>query len=160
MQLLHSSYCWQKKAMKVVPMKTYQHLYIKCHADTMYPAWNMHPLILHIPHHVDQSQQPTILYTHLPDQCAAIYPSVVTTISTPPQYTWTLQIAPVIHHQNPLKMRNHQVRMRISRQYLWMMNFGQWRWFQKEHSAYMRMGCPIMCAHTHALVDIMAHPRT
>ena len=114
MQLLHSSYHWQMKAMRVVPMKTYQHLYIKCHAITMYPAWNMHPLILHIPHNADQSQQPTILYTHLPDQCTAIFPSVVTTISTPPQYAWTLQIAPVIQHQTPLIMRYHHMRMRIS----------------------------------------------
>ena len=99
------------------------------------------------------------LNTHLPDQCTtAVYPSVVTRISTPPQYAWTLPIAPEMQHQSPLMMRNHQVRMRISRQYLWMMNIGQQRWFQKEHSAYMRMGCPIMCAHTHALMNIMVPP--
>ena len=28
-------------------------------------------------------------------------------ISTPPQYAWTLPIAPGIQHQNPQKMRNH-----------------------------------------------------
>ena len=40
-----------------------------------------------------------------------------------------------------------------------MMNIGQQRWLQTEHSAYMRMDYPIMCAHTHALMDIMVPPR-
>ena len=33
--------------------------------------------------------------------------------------------------------------MRISKQFLWMMTTGQQRSYQKEHSAYMKMGCPI-----------------
>ena len=118
----------------------------------------MDPLILHTTHHADQSHQPTILHTHLPDQCTTVYPLVVTTISTPAQYELTLQIAPVIQHQKPLTMRYHHARMRISRQYLWTMNIGQQRWFQKEHSEYMRMDYQIMCAHTHALMDIMVPP--
>ena len=72
--------------------------------------------------------QPHPTPSHLQsDQFTDIYPSVVTQISTPPQYAWTLPTVPGIHHQNPLTMRNHQVRMRISRQYLWMMNIGQRR---------------------------------
>ena len=41
----------------------------------------------------------------------------------------------------------------------WMMNIGQQRWFQKEHSTYMRMGCPIMCARTHVLMELITLPR-
>ena len=77
-------------------------------------------LTLHTAHPTDQSHQPVILHTHLPDQCATVYPSVVTTIPTPPQYSWTLQIVLVIQLQNPLTLR-----MRISRQYLWTVNIGQ-----------------------------------
>ena len=55
-----------------------------------------------------------ILHTHLPDQCTTAYPSVVTVIQ------WTLHIVPVIQPQNPLTLR-----MRISRQYPWMINIGQ-----------------------------------
>ena len=139
-------------------MKTYQHLYVKCHTYTMYPVWNMHPSILYTPHHVDQSLHPTVLHTHLPDQCAATYPSVVIRIMTPPQYTWTLLIVPEMKHQNPLTMRNHQMRRRTSKLYLWMINIGQQRWYQKEHSAYMRMGYLIMYAHTHALMELMTLP--
>ena len=158
MQLLHSSYCWQMKAMRVVPTKTYQHLYAKHHAYTMYPAQTMHPLILHITHHADQSHQPMTLHAHLPDQCNAIYPSVVTTISTPPQYAWTLPIVPGIQHQTPLMTRYHQVRMSISQRCLWTMNIGQQSCLWKGHSAYMRIDYPTMCAHTHALMDIMVPP--
>ena len=61
-----------------------------------------------------QLHQPVILHTHLPDWCTAIYPSVVTVIQ------WTLHIVPVIQPQNPLTLR-----MRISRQYPWMMKIGQ-----------------------------------
>ena len=86
----------------------------------MSQAWNMRLLTQHTPpHHLDQSQHPAVLHTHLPDQCTAVYPSVVTRIMTPPQYTWTLPIVPEMQHQNPLTMRNHQMRMRISKQYLW-----------------------------------------
>ena len=74
----------------------------------------MHLLTQHTPHHADQSQHPTVLHTHLPDQCAATYPSVVIRITTPPQYEWTLLVVPEVQHQNPLTMRNHQMRMRIS----------------------------------------------
>ena len=123
-------------------MKTYHNLCIKCHAYTMYPAWNIHLLILYTPHHADQSQQPTVLCTHLPDQCTAIYPSVVTRISIPLQYAWTLPTAPKMQHQSPLTMRNHQVRMRISRQYLWTMNIGQQRWFQERTFCIHENGLP------------------
>ena len=47
-------------------------------------------LIQHTTHHTDQSQHPTVLHIHLPDQCTAAYPSVVTRITTPPQCAWTL----------------------------------------------------------------------
>ena len=86
-----------------------------------------------------------LTYTPTRPVCCTAYPSVVTVIQ------WTLHIVPVIQPQNPLTSR-----MRTSRQYPWMMNIGQQKWFQKEHSAYMRMDYLIMCAHTHALVDIMA----
>ena len=46
------------KAMRVVPMRTYQHLYIKHHAYTMYPVWNMHPLILYTLHHCHPADTP------------------------------------------------------------------------------------------------------
>ena len=129
-------------------MKTYQCPYAKqCHAYTMYPAWNMHLSTLHTVHPTDQFQQPVILHTHLPDQCTATYPSVVTAIQ------WTLHIVPVIQPQTPLTLRT-----RISKQYPWTMNIGQWKWCQREHSAYMRMDYLIMCAHIHALMDIMALP--
>ena len=108
----------------------------------MCPVWNMHLLIQHTPHHTDQFQHPTALHVHLPDQCTTAYPSVVIRFMTPPQYAWTLLMVPEMQHQNPLTMRDHQMRMRISRQYLWMMNIGQQRWFQKEHSAYMKNGLP------------------
>ena len=147
MQLLHSSYCWQMKVIRVVPTRTYQCPYAKCHAYTMYPAWNMHLSTLHTAHPTNQLHQPLIFHTHLPDQCAATYPSVVTAIQ------WTLHIVPVIQPQTPLTSRT-----RISKQYPWTMNIGQQKWFQKEHSAYMRMDYLIMCAHTHALMDIMAPP--
>ena len=145
--------------MRVVPMRTYQHLYEKQHIYTMCPVWNMHLSIMHTLHHAIQLILLAMTHSipHL-DQCATTYPSVVIRFTTPPQYARTLPTVPEIQHQNPLMMRNHQMRMRISRQYLWTMNIGQQRWFQKEHSAYMRMGCPIMCAHNHALMDIMAPP--
>ena len=94
-----------------------------------------------------------ISHVHLPDQCTAAYPSVVIRFMTPPQYAWTLPMVPEMQHQNPLMLRDHQMMTRISRQYLWMMNIGQQKWFQKEHSAYMRMDYPITCAHTHVLLD-------
>ena len=40
--------------MKVVPMKTYQHLYERLLAYTMYSVWSMHSSILSTLHHVDQ----------------------------------------------------------------------------------------------------------
>ena len=77
-------------------------------------------------HHIDHSTSLTLTPSLLQsDQFANVYPSEMTQISTPPQYAWTLPIVPGIHLQNPLKMRNHQVRMRISQQFLWMMNIGQ-----------------------------------
>ena len=147
MQLLHNSYCWQMKAMRVGPTKTYQHPYAKHHEYTMSSAWNMHLSTLHTAHPTDQLHQSVILYTHLPDLCIATYPSVVRVIQ------WTLHIAPVIQPHTPLTSR-----MRISKQYPWTMNISQQKWFQKEHSAYMKVDCLIMCAHTRALMDIMALP--
>ena len=38
----------------------------------------MHLSTLHTAHPADQSHQPVILHTHLPDQCTTVYPSVVT----------------------------------------------------------------------------------
>ena len=125
----------------------------------MCPVWNMHPSIQHTPHHADQFQHPTASHVHLPDQCTAAYPSVMIRFMTPPQYAWTLLMVPEMQHQNPLMLSDHQMTMRIFRQYLWMMNIGQQRWFQKEHSAYMRMDYPITCVHTHVLMDQMAQPR-
>ena len=148
MQLLHNSYHWQTKAMRVVPMKTYQCPYAKCHAYTMYPAWNMHLSTLHTVHPTDQFQQPVILHTHLPDQCAIAYPSVVTAIQ------WTLHTVPVMQPQTPLTCQG---------QGFPNSTLGRWtlvngKWCQREHSAYMRMDYLIMCSHTHALMDIMAPP--
>ena len=145
--------------MRVVPTRTYRHLYVKHHVYTMCPVWSMHPSILHTLHHAVQLILLAMTHSNPhSDQYATTYPSVVTRIMTPPQYAWTLPIVPEMQHQNPLTMRNHQMRMRISRRYLWMMNIGQQRWFQKEHSAYMRMGCPIMCAHTHVLMELITLP--
>ena len=114
MQLLHNSYRWQMKAMTVVPMKIYQHPYAKCHAYTMYPAWNMHLSTLHTAHPADQLQSASdITYTPTrPVHCCLSFSSD----SDP----GTLQIVPVIQPQNPLTLRT-----RISRQYLWTMNIGQ-----------------------------------
>ena len=87
----------------------------------MCPVWSMHLLTQSTLHHINHLTSLTLTPSHLQsDQFADVYPSVVTRISTPPQYTWTLPTVPGIHHQNPLKTRNHQVRMRISRQYLWI----------------------------------------
>ena len=84
----------------------------------MCPVWNMHLSILHTLHHAVQLILLAITHSNPhSDQCTATYPSVVTRITTPPQYAWTLPTVPEMQHQNPLKMRNHQMRMRISRQY-------------------------------------------
>ena len=126
--------------MKVVPMRTYQHLYERPLTYTMSPVWSMHPSILSTLHHIDQLIHLTMTHSHPhSDQCTAIYPSVVTRITTPPWYAWTLSN---MQHQNLLTMRNHQMRMRISRQYLWTMNIGQQRWFQNRTFCIHENGLP------------------
>ena len=72
------------------------------------------------PPHYDTQSSPTR------PVCTDAYPSVATRIKKPPWYTWTLLIVLEIWHQNLLTMRNH-IRMRISKQCLWMMSIGQQR---------------------------------
>ena len=62
------------KAMRVVQTRTYQHLYDKHHAYTMYPAWNMFHSIQHTPPLTEMSHQHLAdLHTHLLDQCTTAY---------------------------------------------------------------------------------------
>ena len=79
----------QMKAMKVVLMKTYQHLYGKLLTYTMCPVWSMHLLTPFTLHHIDHLISLALTPSHLQsDQFADVYPSIVTRIKTPPWYAW------------------------------------------------------------------------
>ena len=49
----------------------------------------------------------------------------------------------------------HQMKRKISKWYLLMMNTGQQKWYQREHFAYMKMGYQTMYVNTHALMGIL-----
>ena len=54
--------------------------------------------------------------------------------------------------------QNTQMKKKISKQYLWMMNIGWQIWYWKEHFVYMKMGYPTMYVNTHALMGIVTLP--